>query len=106
MANSQEIAHKIAQKMFHASNLFLKGKASAEQFLTYLVKNAKAVVKHAPQFNPNYEPQHADETREGLARLNEIGDGEVSDEDLNAKAEDEADENIDFDGGGQFSSEL
>ena len=100
------IAKVIAQKMYHAVNLLHKGRATPEQFLAYLIRNAKSVMKAAPQFNPDYKPQHVDETPEGLAQLNAIGKDEVLDEDLNQIMDDEAPEDIDFGGGGQFDSDI
>ena len=89
----------IAKRVKAASEVFLAGRAPGPQYAMYLIKNAELLKKSMPGANPDYRPMHADEDPEALARLDSVGLDEVPDEDLNERAEFEAEENIGFQGG-------
>ena len=93
----QQIAHEIGV----ASKLFLEGKATPQQYVSYVAKRVKAAFQSVPAANPAYQKISADDDPEALARLDAPGFAEVPDEDLKAIAKDESPEDIDFEGGGQ-----
>lgn len=93
----QQIAHEIGV----ASKLFLEGKATPPQYVSYVAKRVKLAFKEVPAANPKYQKISADDDPEALARLDKLGFAEVSDEALNQIAKDESPEDIDFEGGGQ-----
>lgn len=93
---------KIARELELASGLFLKGKATPAQYVSYIAKRVKLAFREVPAANPAYQRISNDPTDdpEAMAKLDQIGFAEVPDEDMNAMAKNESPEDIDFDGGG------